>query len=79
VDALPLDRDQIELPLEAARSEWRHVEPAIFGTLLERALDPVERHRMGAHYTPRAYVERLCCRPWSSPCARSGPGPRPRR
>jgi hypothetical protein len=35
------------------------VEPAIFGTLLERALDPNERHALGAHYTPRAYVERL--------------------
>ncbi|HEV7401529.1 MAG TPA: hypothetical protein VGO11_01335 [Chthoniobacteraceae bacterium] len=39
--------------------DWRDVEPAIFGTLLERALDPVERHKLGAHYTPRAYVERL--------------------
>lgn len=38
---------------------WNEVEPAIFGTLLERALDPDERHRLGAHYTPRAYVERL--------------------
>jgi hypothetical protein len=37
----------------------REVEPAIFGTLLERALDPTERHALGAHYTPRAYVERL--------------------
>ena len=44
---------------EAARADWRDVEPAIFGTLLERALDPVERHKLGAHYTPRAYVERL--------------------
>ena len=35
------------------------MEPAIFGTLLERALDPVERHKLGAHFTPRAYVERL--------------------
>jgi hypothetical protein len=35
------------------------VEPAIFGTLLERALDERERERLGAHYTPRAYVERL--------------------
>ena len=58
-DALPLDRAQIDLLIEAARADWRHVEPAIFGTLLERALDPVERHKLGAHYTPRAYVERL--------------------
>ncbi len=56
---LPLDRDQIELLLAAARANWREVEPAIFGTLLERALDPTERHALGAHYTPRAYVERL--------------------
>lgn len=56
---LPLDADQIDLLLEAAHARWDQVEPAIFGTLLERALDPRERHRLGAHYTPRAYVERL--------------------
>jgi len=56
---LPLDKDQIQLLLDAARADWREVEPAIFGTLLERALNPRERHKLGAHYTPRAYVERL--------------------
>ncbi|MBK7471702.1 MAG: hypothetical protein IPI73_14875 [Betaproteobacteria bacterium] len=58
-EVLPLDRDQIDLLLEASRADWAEVEPAIFGTLLERALDPTERHALGAHYTPRAYVERL--------------------
>ena len=58
-EALPLNRAQIELLREAARADWREVEPAIFGTLLERALSPGERSRLGAHYTPRAYVERL--------------------
>lgn len=58
-DTLPLDRDQIALLQQAAGADWRHVEPAIFGTLLERALNPKERHKLGAHYTPRAYVERL--------------------
>ncbi|MCP9237083.1 DNA methyltransferase [Lewinella sp. JB7] len=57
--ALPLNEDEIQLLVEAARADWREVEPAIFGTLLERALDPRERHSLGAHYTPRAYVERL--------------------
>ncbi len=57
--ALPLNDDQFELLIEASRADWRDVEPAIFGTLLERALNPIERHRLGAHYTPRAYVERL--------------------
>ncbi|MBA4032955.1 MAG: SAM-dependent methyltransferase, partial [Planctomyces sp.] len=58
-EALPLTRDQLELLIEASQAQWRDVEPAIFGTLLERALDPRERHKLGAHYTPRAYVERL--------------------
>jgi SAM-dependent methyltransferase len=57
--ALPLSHQQLNLLIEAADSNWRDVEPAIFGTLLERALDPAERHSLGAHYTPRAYVERL--------------------
>jgi SAM-dependent methyltransferase len=57
--ALPLTGDQLALLIDAADSDWKEVEPAIFGTLLERALDADERHALGAHYTPRAYVERL--------------------
>lgn len=57
--ALPLSGAQVELLRQAAAADWTTVEPAIFGTLLERALDPHERHRLGAHYTPRRYVERL--------------------
>lgn len=57
--SLLLTTEQIDLLILAAKANWREVEPAIFGTLLERALDPAERHALGAHYTPRAYVERL--------------------
>lgn len=57
--ALPLAPEDINELLISARMDWRDVEPAIFGTLLERALDPRERSKLGAHYTPRAYVERL--------------------
>lgn len=57
--ALPLNAQQISLLMGAARPDWSDVEPAIFGTLLERALEPHERHKLGAHYTPRSYVERL--------------------
>jgi|TARA_B100001057_G_scaffold263350_1_gene263552 hypothetical protein len=59
IDPIPLNASQIQLLIDASRADWRFVEPAIFGTLLERALDPRERHKLGAHYTPRAYVERL--------------------
>jgi hypothetical protein len=57
--ALPLDRDDINELWVAAGKDWSDVEPAIFGTLLERALNTRERSKLGAHYTPRAYVERL--------------------
>ena len=56
---LALSRTQIEHLIDAAKADWTLVEPAIFGTLLERALDPAERHALGAEYTPRPYVERL--------------------
>lgn len=57
--ALPLTHGDLAILLEAARADWRNVEPSIFGTLLTRALDPTERHRLGAEYTPRSHVERL--------------------
>ncbi len=57
--ALPLDRKDLAVLLEAARKDWSDVEPAIFGTLLTRALDPKERHRLGAEYTPPEFIARL--------------------
>jgi SAM-dependent methyltransferase len=57
--ALKLDQDDILELHNAARRRWGDVEPAIFGTLLESALNPAERSQLGAHYTPRPYVERL--------------------
>lgn len=56
---IPLEREDIAVLREAADADWKAVEPTIFGTLLTRALDPDERHRLGAEYTPRAYVERI--------------------
>lgn len=57
--ALPLSTAQLEMLTDAAATDWSAVEPSIFGTLLTRALDSRERHKLGAEYTPRAYVERL--------------------
>ena len=56
---IPLRREEIGELLAAAKADWREVDPAIFGTLLEQALSEKERGKLGAHYTPRAYVERL--------------------
>ncbi|MGD0183843.1 MAG: DNA methyltransferase [Roseiarcus sp.] len=57
--ALPLPKEEIGELYEAAKADWKQVEPTIFGALLEQALNPAERRKLGAHYTPRTYVERL--------------------
>ena len=36
---------------EATQKNWRNIEPSIFGTLFERALDASKRAHLGAHYT----------------------------
>lgn len=40
----------------AAGLDWSAVEPAIFGTLFERSLDPGKRAQLGAHYTSKADI-----------------------
>ena len=59
VEPLPLEPDELRLLIAAAGRDWQNVEPAIFGTLLENALDARARGQLGAHFTPRAFVERL--------------------
>jgi type II restriction/modification system DNA methylase subunit YeeA len=43
----------------AAALDWSAIEPAIFGTLFERGLDPDKRSQLGAHYTDAASIRRL--------------------
>lgn len=57
--ALTLTPEEITRLATASAFNWAEVDPSIFGTLLESALDSQERHRLGAHYTPRVFVERL--------------------
>jgi hypothetical protein len=57
--ALPLKPELLGLLIDAAKADWHDVEPAIFGTFLEQALDPRERRKLGAEFTPRRWVERL--------------------
>lgn len=51
--ALELSESEAKDLLVAARQDWSAVEPAIFGTLFERSLDPSKRAQIGAHYTSR--------------------------
>jgi len=49
---------------------WADVEPAIFGTLFERILDPGLRQTLGAHYTSRADIELIVKPVLMTPLAR---------
>jgi len=57
--ALPLTAEEITSLHRAAKLDWAEVEPAIFGTLFERSLDPAKRGQLGAHYTSRADILRI--------------------
>lgn len=58
-DVIPLLGEEIKLLRQVSRLDWSQVEPAIFGTLFERGLDPDKRSQLGAHYTDRESIERL--------------------
>lgn len=49
--ALGLTGQELRILAEAARLDWGSVEPAVFGTLFERSLDPEKRGQLGAQYT----------------------------
>ncbi len=50
---LPLTNNDLTTIARAAALDWASIEPAIFGTLFERSLDPAKRSQLGAHYTSR--------------------------
>ncbi len=51
VDTVELSTVALQRLGEACKSNWRDIEPSIFGTLFERALDASKRAQTGAHYT----------------------------
>ena len=66
-EVLPLTGTEIGTLMEVGRLNWALIEPAIFGTLFERGLDPDQRAQLGAHYTDRdaiwGLVEPVILRP----------------
>ncbi|HSW42281.1 MAG TPA: DNA methyltransferase, partial [Patescibacteria group bacterium] len=56
---LPLTEAEVGTLLEVGRLNWALIEPAIFGTLFERGLDPDRRAQLGAHYTAREQIWQL--------------------
>ena len=57
VDTVELSNNARQRLGEACKSNWRDIEPSIFGTLFERALDASKRAQTGAHYTGANDIE----------------------
>ncbi len=51
-----LDGEELELLRKACAFDWKRVEPAIFGSLLEGALGRERQWALGAHYTAEADI-----------------------
>ena len=57
IDTVELSAVALQRLGEACEKNWRDIEPSIFGTLFERALDASKRAQTGAHYTGAADIE----------------------
>jgi len=58
-EVIKLTPAEFELIGRVSKLDWSQIEPAIFGTLFERGLDPDQRAQLGAHYTDRTSILRL--------------------
>ncbi|NBW08553.1 MAG: type II restriction endonuclease subunit M [Caulobacteraceae bacterium] len=54
---IALTAEDLDQLIAAARQDWRDVEPAVFGSLLEQAFTTGERAAGGVHYTDVATIE----------------------
>lgn len=63
-----LEPDELDLLRGACRFDWRRVQPAIFGSLLEGCLGHDKQWALGAHYTHEADIQKVVqptvVRPW---------------
>jgi len=66
---IELTKWEIEQVKVASSFNWRNVNPAIFGSIFETALETNERHKLGAHYTHeidiKKIVDPVIVQPWN--------------
>ena len=61
-ETLPIttfDRQMRGLLLDCSRLDWGRISPAIFGSLFQSAMNPVERRNLGAHYTSEKNIMKV--------------------
>ncbi len=59
IHPLELTKHELTLIDQAASYNWTKINPAIFGSIFQYALDHKERHKLGAHYTHEIDIKKI--------------------
>ena len=68
---LPIELTDYEIAMfrVAGDKDWKFVNPAIFGSIFENAMEGSERHKLGAHYTHELDIKKIVgpviVQPWN--------------
>lgn len=54
-----LTKKEVEHLEVASFKNWRHINPAIFGSIFESLMDAEKRHKTGAHYTHEVDIKKI--------------------
>lgn len=54
-----LTKKEVEHLEVASYKNWRHINPAIFGSIFESLMDAEKRHKTGAHYTHEVDIKKI--------------------
>ena len=68
INPIELDTEGLKLLFNAAKHEWKDINPSIFGALFESTLSAKDRHKYGAHFTSEKDISKIVyptiIRPW---------------
>jgi hypothetical protein len=59
INKIELTRSELLSLQNSALKKWQNVNPAIFGSIFESALENTERHQLGAHYTHEIDIRKI--------------------
>ncbi len=59
IEVIALEAKELQALHTASTKNWSQIEPAIFGTLFERGLNPAMRSQLGAHYTDPVTIMKI--------------------
>lgn len=59
IEEAAFDTEALELLLKCCEFDWKHISPAIFGSMFQSIMDKNRRRELGAHYTTEENILKL--------------------